>query len=200
MRYILAVIAALIGSAAFAEGAFAEGTGRLDAALESPEMDRWLVNPQDAVDVIIDIGFSYGAANALTSQAITVAVAHGHAGARARAMADLLKADLDDDLSVSREEIDAIDMELSGYARGLLWTRHRHADQDADGLVTFDELRAYALTRADKFLSHGRIEMLEALLLLDLDADGAVTVEEAEAAMKELTELSEARVSFEEDV
>ena len=112
--------------------------------------------------------------------------------ARARAMEDLLIADLDADLTVTGAEIGAIALALSGHARGLLWTRHRRADLDADGRVGLAELRNFADRRALQYLSEGRALALGNLMALDLDGDGQVAVAEAERALVMLNRAARA--------
>ncbi|MEM6727560.1 MAG: hypothetical protein AAF618_03595 [Pseudomonadota bacterium] len=176
-------------------GAVWAGDTRLDDARGSPLIALWLINPNDAVNVVIDIAYSYWRDRAVTSEAIDIAITHAHAEARARAMGDLLKADLDDDLVLSEAEIAAVELEMTGYARGLLWTGHRHADLDRDGRVDFGEMRAYAQARADQYLSQHRADMLRALMFLDMDGNGKVTVPEAEEAIGKLSAFLAAKES-----
>lgn len=117
------------------------------------QVERWLMAPDWPVDDIIEIAYGYAPSQALTAEAIDYYVQHQRAKARARAMEDLLIADLDADLTVTGAEIGAIALALSGHARGLLWTRQRRADLDADGRVDLAELRLFADRRAMRYLS-----------------------------------------------
>ena len=130
--------------------------------------------------------FAYGAGGAITAEGIDTAIAHDRAKARARAVEDLMAADLNADGVLSGPEVIAAGRAMSPRASGLLWSRHGRADTDGDGSVDGVELAAYARARA--LAAMGPVEAARAhdLMLLDLDADGRVTLDEVALAMQAL--------------
>jgi len=162
---------------------------RLEAALSRFQLERWVESPDWVLEDIAAIGFGYGAGGVLTMEAVETSVAHGRASARARAFRDIFAADLDGDMSVTRAEAQAVELSLSGRARGLLWTRFRKADLDRDGTISLKEAQSYAETRAMAYLPQARVQERRAFMLLDADGDGALTLDEAEGGLAALGKI-----------
>lgn len=106
------------------------------------------------------------------------------AEARAQFISRLLRADLDGDWTVTRQEVRET---LSLRADQNTAEAFLLADTNDDGTVTFEELRAGADWAAQRRPNLGGMSRSPMLRLFDLDDDGFVTSEEldrADAALK----------------
>ncbi|MCY1126929.1 hypothetical protein OU426_08690 [Frigidibacter sp. RF13] len=94
-----------------------------------------------------------------------------------------MKADLDADGTVTRDEMDRL-MALSAQGRrGRLDLMFRAVELTGDEMVDERERRIYLLFRAADRMSVANEQFLQALMLLDLDQDGFLTLEEFTGAM-----------------
>ncbi len=180
---ILTLSLALWAVPSYAQERAADVARVIEARVGADRVAEWIKGADWVIEELVEVAYGYAPSQEVTEAAIQSFVRHGRAGARARAFKDIWSADLDGDLSVTRTEIAEIALALSGFQRGMLWTRHRRADANSDGTVTLDELSTYAETRALRYLSETRADALNDALALDLDGNGAVSVEEAERAL-----------------
>ena len=191
MRWLFAsMIFAVSQAPVWAQTGAQAGTAERDrflAALgqqvDDATLNLWRALAEPVLEEVMTIAYGYGAKAAVTPAAIATYSAHKRAGARARAIEDLLRVDLNGDMTIDRDEVDAVDLSLSGRQRGLAWTRLRRADTDTDGTVNLDELRAYADLRALRHYSATAAQRTRDLMMLDIDGDGQLTVPEAELAL-----------------
>lgn len=129
---------------------------------------------------------TYGDAAGLEPDGIERMIASDRARARARAVEGLMRADLDNDGSVARAELDNLIAISAEGARGRVETAWRMADADDNGAASGAEVRAYADHQALKSLSEEQAAALRAYMAMDGNGDGHLTVDEAIAAVKVL--------------
>ncbi|MFZ0099686.1 MAG: hypothetical protein WAK98_14450, partial [Gemmobacter sp.] len=108
------------------------------------------------------------------------------AGVRARARADLLVADLNDDGAVSIEERDLALRPLSESHRARLVQRLLAADANGDGTVTSAEVTAAARRVADAEPDADQLARLRVILAMNADGKGGVTVDELHRGLQRL--------------
>ncbi|WP_374310450.1 EF-hand domain-containing protein [Dongia sp.] len=128
----------------------------------------------------------------LNAQIIADKAAIAAAGSRANRIEEILRADLDGDGSVTRAEMEkskasrrhgntAQDQTIIEQQRNAELDRAMAPDGNADGVITFEEMRQAA---ADSVAARGdqRGDRATALLAMDGDGDGSVTLREVRAA------------------
>lgn len=156
---------------------------RVKSAVSQDRYNQLRHQPERMARLATELTFSYGAGDGLTAADIDIAIDHRRAQARARALRDLLAADLNGDGRLGWLEAEAVAMSLSGRERARLFTRFGIADEDDDGTVDWGELRHYADARAFKAFSEREAAVWRGLMHLDLDADGLLDLEEVGAAL-----------------
>lgn len=146
-------------------------------------LNRMRARPDAFVEEAAGLILGYGGARGLSKADIETAVAAERARLRAREMRRLLEADLNDDLSVTRAELDVLLGAASATMRGRLLVWHRAADTDRDGTASWDELRSHARANALAGLSPEAVAAMRAMMTFDLNDDGYVVLDEVLDAM-----------------
>lgn len=150
--------------------------------LPAPLAARLAENPGAVLRQAEEVILGHGDGGAIGRAGILRMVAIDRASARARALAQILSADLDADGSVTAEEAQVAAAARGAVSRGRLLAQVAAADADADGRVSPAELRVVAEAQALRAVSPAREARLLDLLAMDADGDGALTLSEVRAA------------------
>lgn len=137
--------------------------------------DGWLAEVRAMV-------LGYGGAEGLSAAGIARFVAVERAGARARTLGWLVEADLDFDGQVTPAEIADFSQTLSARGRAAFGAMIARADGDRDGVITPAEGQALATRSANRRITPAKEAALRALMGLDSNNDGFVTLSEVEVA------------------
>lgn len=121
---------------------------------------------------------TYGQDGRITGEGIELAIGHERAQRRAREMAQLWAADLNDDGAVSRAEMEVHAGSYSPAVQSRRLMALMRADADSDGVATGAEIRAFAQGRALSLFDDEKAGEMRALLGCDSDGDGAVSLAE----------------------
>ena len=105
-------------------------------------------------------------------------------------MARYLAGDLDNDGAISRDEVAVLAGTLPAGKRGRLQRGFDQADSDSDKSLSLDELRGFAQGVAMVSMSEADAAAVQALMLFDLDRNGAVAMEEVAAGVSSLVQDS----------
>ena len=154
--------------------------------LPEPVLKRAIRSPAEFISDAAATITDFGSASALESDGIGRMVDLQRSKVRAREMARLLAADLNDDGSVSKAEADGVAAALSTGARAKLGQAWAQADADANGTVDAGEVHTYAQNAAVLAVSDVEAEGLRALMSFDLNGDGKVAIEEVIGAVAAL--------------
>jgi Ca2+-binding EF-hand superfamily protein len=175
MRYILAVLLMV--------GAFAA-----DAAVTLPEAltKRIKGDPAAYLDEVAGLIAGYGADGAIDAAELDHVVTLERAGARAGAMAKLMRADLDGDGAVLAAEMAVLEAAAAAEDRGKLAVLFTRSDTDGDGTVSPTEMQAYASAAGLSAYSDAKAGQLHAVMAFDGNGDGKVTMEEVKAGLAAL--------------
>lgn len=152
------------------------------AALPPELAERIAARPDRWRDAALAMIWGHGAGGALAQADIDRAAALDRAFFRARALAPLMQADLDNDGAVTLEEAAARGARLGAEQRAALMMAQAAADADADGTSSAAELRVMAEAQALRAGEGGEAAMIAALMSFDADGDGRLTVAEVTAA------------------
>lgn len=154
--------------------AFADG-------LTAPMRSQIVEGPARFEAFVASLILGYGSAKGIGAQGLEDYLAVERAKLRVRELRRMLLADLDDDGSVTQQELFVVMSAQGASARGALWQAHSAADANVDGTVTQVEMQTQARLVA------GRAAAEEAdvrdLLQLDFDADGFVSTLELRHAL-----------------
>ncbi len=142
--------------------------------------------PASFIAAAADAILTYGGKAGLDAGAIDRLIAIDRAKVRAREIERLLRADLDNDLLISKAEFDILVAVTSAGSKGKLDLAWRQADQNANRSVDTKELNAYAQSIAVSEVSDLDVDGWRALLHFDLDASGFVEIGEVIAAVAAL--------------
>lgn len=166
------------------EVAGAGATGVLSALQGLPKqtLKQLRMAPDKFLTEAAGLILGYGGPKGIDLEGIDTFVAGERARVRARAVADLVEADLDADGSVSRRELTAVMAAASARTRGRLHLTHAAADADKDGIATATEIWRAAGEKALQVLDEADAETLRAFMMFDLDGDGYVTLPEVSEA------------------
>ncbi len=134
----------------------------------------------DAADLILGFGRDGGIDKAGIGQAIAVE----RASARAKEMRQLMSADLDGDGLARADEIAVLVQAAPANGRGRVALAFDAADTDRDGGVSASEMAAQVQREGEDAVSPARAAALAALMQLDLDSDGSLTLGEVRDAVK----------------
>jgi len=97
-------------------------------------------------------------------------------------------ADLNNEGGVTGEEVAGWGRAARARERGRLSVAVLRADGNADGVVTMEEMRAFADKAALKALSESAAAGLRNLLAMDLNENGVLTLDEVIRAMRLLAD------------
>ncbi len=129
---------------------------------------------EEAAELIVGFGADAG----LNLAGIDRYIALERARTRAREVAQLMRADLDNNQVISRAEVEALIATQSATSRGRILLGFRGADTDKNDTVSTAELRSFAQSRALARLSVEDAAILRAFMGFDLDHDRYVTLDE----------------------
>jgi hypothetical protein len=162
--------------------AWAESVSPLEDAMRK-DPDRFRVMAEDVIA-------GFGGPAGLTPAGIEEHVALERATARAGAMRRLLAMDLDNDGSVTRDELGVTLRAASATARGRLERQFTAADMDADNKINAAEMRSEGQAAALRALTDAEAAILRSLMTLDANQDGALAQEELRQALQRLDEVT----------
>ena len=134
----------------------------------------------DAMTLIL----GYGQDGAIDRAGISTWLAVERAVARAQVMRRMIEADLDGDGTVQVAEIAVIAAAAEARLRGRITQNHILADADGDGAVNAAEAAARAEAFAMEQVSEGDAARAMALMGLDMDGDGQLTLAEVRDAAR----------------
>lgn len=177
----------LAGPAAAQSRSVAEALATLPPAVAeriASRPDRWR-------DMALGMVHGHGRDGALVQADIDRAAALDRAFFRARALQPLMEADLDNDGAVTLAEASARAGVLGLTGRTRLMVTQAAADGDSDGTATAVELRAYAEAAALESTTGAEAAMAAALMGLDLDGDGRLTLAEVAQVADTLAEAGQ---------
>jgi hypothetical protein len=135
-------------------------------------------NPGSLVEDAAEVILSFGAAGGIGPDGLKTAVLAARAKVRARETERFLRADLDNDGTMTGTEVDGLIARTYMGGRGKLKVTQSLADADGDGTITATELRRYADAAAEAAVSDEDVAEAMALMAFDLDADGNVRLDE----------------------
>ena len=170
-RWGLALVGATL---ALAQMAVAEETA-LDKAMQK--------DPGRFSDRVTDLIVGFGGPDGLRAAGIEEHIALERAGGRAAALRRLLAMDLDADGALDRRELSVSQRAANAATRGRMERQFAAADANADGLIDAGEMQADGQVAALRSLGEAEAGMLRALMTLDADGDGALTVAELDLAL-----------------
>jgi len=151
---------------------------RLIRTLPQAVQDSLIEAPERFVENAADVIGGYGGPDGIDPAGIDLFIDVTRAAARSRTTARLMEADLDNDSTIRRTELEALGQTLSAFQRGQLRRLFDRADANRDSTVPAAELRAEADVGARKVISQNRELALRSLPLLDVDQDGLVSLAE----------------------
>jgi hypothetical protein len=180
MRVLALALAVLAGGTAAAQ---VQGPAQ---ALPAAVPDRLAADLAAAPDRVVAaasrIVHGYGDGRRMTAADVDRAIAVERAAARGREAGRMLAADLDADGVVTAVEAAAAGAALSAGARARMMRMVDAADANRDGNVVPAELSAAADAAALRAVPEAAAARDRALLALDLDGDGGVTLDEIRQA------------------
>lgn len=168
----MAGLSVLVVQAALAEG--------------DPLAEAMARNPQRFEARMIDLIAGFGGPDGAQAQDIEAHIALERAGARATALRRFLAMDLDADGAVTRQELAVSQRAASASGRGRMERQFVMADADASGTLDADEIAAAARTASLQALDEDEATLLRALMRLDADGNGVLSVAEVTAAVDRL--------------
>lgn len=142
--------------------------------------------PVRYVERMAELIIGYGRAGVIDPEGIDAFIAVERARVRAYHLRRLLLGDLNGDGAVSRPELAVLQRTVSARQRGLQELAFRRADENEDAVVSAVELRAHAQRRALEALTRDDAAELRALMSMDIDASGGVTLDEVMAVVAAL--------------
>ncbi|MGB3317124.1 MAG: hypothetical protein WBB85_22280 [Albidovulum sp.] len=158
-------------------------------ALPERVLDRIRKRPASYIEVAAEAILSFGAGGGIGMAGIEESILAERAKVWAREMERFLRADLNNDGRMTAQEVDGLIRRTYQGWRGKLKVAQGTADADGDGLISADELVAYASAAA--YAAVGEDEALDrmALMAFDLDHDGQVTLAEVMDGVEALVAL-----------
>jgi hypothetical protein len=186
MQWILVVAVALcLATSVQAQEAAEEEAAVMPAALSGVDGALAKRMQRDMGDVAADamtLILGYGRDGAIDRAGIETWLAVERAVARAQVMRRMIEADLDADGTVTAAEIAVIAGAAEAGIRGRIMQNHALADGDGDGAVSAPEAAARAQGFAMDEVSEGDAARAMALMGLDMDGDGRLTLAEVDRA------------------
>ncbi len=136
----------------------------------------------DVAEEAMTLILGYGTGGAIGRDGISTWLAVERAAARAQVLRRMIEADLDGDGAVGSAEIAVIAAAAEARLRGRIMQNHALADADGDGAVSPAEATARAQAFAMERVSEGDAARAMALMGLDMDGDGRLTLAEVDEA------------------
>lgn len=164
--------------------------GALAQEAEDPLAAALSRNPDRVAARLIDLVAGFGGPSGLTEDGVEEHIALERAAARASAMRRFLAMDLDADGAVAPAELAAVQRAAGAEARGRMARQAAAADADGDGTMDPDEIRAAGQAEALRALDDEDAALLRAVLRLDRDGDGAVTLAEVQDGVDRMADDS----------
>ena len=188
MQWILVVVVALC----FATSIQAQETAEAEAevmpgalaGVDGALAKRMQRDMGDVADDAMTLILGYGRDGAIDREGIATWLDVERAVARAVVMRRFIEADLDADGTVAAAEIAVIMGAAEAGIRGRIMQGHKAADADGDGAVTTVEAAAQAAAFAQEEVSEADAARAMALMGLDLNGDGRLTLAEVEEAAR----------------
>jgi Ca2+-binding EF-hand superfamily protein len=168
-------IALLAGAAQAGDG---RDPAQVAAGLPQSTVARIQSGPERYAERTAEIIAGYGGADGIDANGIARYIAVTRAEARARRMGEMLAADLDNDGTITADEVASLAPLLDARQRGRLTQAHRRGDGDSDGVLTAAELQAVGEAAARRRIGAQAATALQALMAFDLDANGSVSTTE----------------------
>ncbi len=159
-------------------------------AEDDPLAEAMARNPERFEAKAIDLIAGFGDAGGLRLDGIETHIALERAGARASSLRRFLAMDLDADGSVARDELAVAQHAASAQGRGRMERQFTAADADGNGAVDPAEMAASGAAAALAGLGEAEATLLRAMMQLDADKDGALTVAEVSAAVARLDDAT----------
>jgi hypothetical protein len=188
MQWVLVVAVALcLATAAQAQQDDAADAVVMPSALAGVEAGLAKRMQRDMDDVAADamtLILGYGQGGAIDRAGIATWLAVERASARAQVMRRIVEADLDADGVVSAAEIGVIAATAEARLRGRIMQNHSAADSNGDGAVSATEAAARAEAFAQEQVSDADAARAMALMGLDLDGNGQLTLTEVQEAAR----------------
>jgi hypothetical protein len=186
MQWVLVVALALC-LATQVQAQEAEEAAAMPVALAGVEVALAKRMQRDMGDVSAEamtLILGYGADGGIDRAGIETWLAVERAVARAQVMRRMVEADLNADGTVAAAEIAVIAAAAEAGVRGRIMQNHRLADADGDGAVSAAEAAARAEAFAMERVSEGDAARAMALMGLDMDGDGRLTLAEVDKAAR----------------
>lgn len=174
MQWILAFLLGIVPLMVLADG-----LPQAVAAQVARDPEKYL----DDLAVLIE---GFGQNGAIDAAGLQNMIAMARADARAVAFRRLQGADLNGDGAIAGDEMRIKAAALAAAARGRLVVNFGKADLNSDDQVSIEELQGYANAAAEQAFGADKAAAVLAILALDGDGDGRVTVAEARTALAQL--------------
>jgi EF hand len=181
MRIILVALIWALATPVLAQDAEPPAEKPMPAALSGvPETlaKRLRRAPDDFVADAASLILGYGRDQGIDRAGIAQYVAVERARARAGALRRMWEADLNADGAVTQAELGVLVAAAEARYRGRMMLTHEAADGDGDGTVTAVEMLAKANVMALEQFSVADEERAMAMLTLDLNGDGTLSLDE----------------------
>ncbi|MGL5008250.1 MAG: hypothetical protein ACRC6I_00080, partial [Paracoccaceae bacterium] len=134
----------------------------------------------DVAEEAVTLIMGYGRDGGIDGAGIATWLAVERALARSQVMRRMVEADLDADGTVTAAEVGVIAGAAAAGVRGRIMQNHAAADGDGDGAVSAAEAGARATAVAMERVSEGDAARAMALMGLDLDGNGVLTLMEVD--------------------
>jgi hypothetical protein len=186
MKWVLFVAAALC-FATQVQAQEAEEAVAMPAALAGVDgalAKRMQRDMDDVAEDAMTLILGYGTGGGIDRAGIETWLSVERATARAQVMRRIIEADLNADGTVTAAEIAVIAGAAEARLRGRIMQNHALADVDGDGAVSGPEAAARAQAFAMERVSEGDAARALALMGLDMDGDGRLTLAEVDEAVR----------------
>ena len=176
---LLAAAAVLLGGSLFATAGEADEAAEAAArALPAPTLRTIARNRETFLQRMSQQLHRTAPDGVVTQQDLEIAEQRGVAAERSKAIARILKHDLDGDGAVSAKEIEIESAVIGPNDRSALSLTLLEADADKDGDLAFAEILAYASAHAKKRRSNAGSAVPYGPMAFDADGDGSVDIAE----------------------
>lgn len=179
MLYRILTLLCLLSRPAIAQqsGAFIDRDA-MQTSLPNATFKQLEAAPDVFMEQMAGLILGYGGAEGLNGTGIANYLAVNKAYIRAREMRRFLVADLNNDAQVTLDEMNILIQTENARSRGRLLVGFYKADTDGNDTVSMGEVRSFAEARASGAITQNDASLLEALVTLDLNGDGYVSLDE----------------------